>query len=201
MSELLLIPANEVPVAKLYTAVLESPPFDDPRLVMVEGDRLDDPRHRFFARLVRLLRPRFVVELGTGRGRTAAQIAAALHEFSFFVTINWPNPPSGDDVGVELAPWHGSNRVIQVLSDTRDAAWRLPNNVVDLLYIDSTHTYECVRAEWMLYYVKLIDGAIVVLDDLDHDDMMRFWQELPYEKILIHGGRVGMFRYRKEVNR
>ena len=183
-------------IVELNEAVLSDPPFLDPRL-FDDGLDLMRPDARYFAKLVRRLRPRFVVELGTGRGRTAAQIAAALHEFSFFATVNWPNPPSGDEVGAELAPWNCSNRIQQVLGDTREQAWRFPNEVIDLLYIDSTHEYNCIVAEWILYKSKLADGAVVVVDDIRFlgSDMERFWGPLPYEKCEIWHDRAGMFRY------
>jgi predicted O-methyltransferase YrrM len=185
-------------ITELRDAVLADPPFFDSyeRLVEEDGDPAR-PDYRWFAKLVRRLRPKFVIELGTGRGRTAAQIAAALHEFSFFATINWPNPPSGDDVGAELAPWRGSNRIVQVLGDTREQAWRFPDGAVDLLYIDSTHTCECASAEWALYRPKLADGAVVVVDDIDHGDMRRFWDALPYDKVELRCGAAGMFCYRE----
>lgn len=174
---------------ELVDAALSDPPFEDPRLV-------DGGEDRWVARLVRRLKPKFIVELGTGSGRTAAQIAAAMHEFSFFCTINWPNPPSGDDVGAELAPWAGSRRVVRVLGDTREQAWRFPDRAVDLLYIDSTHTKECASAEWALYEPKLADGAVVVVDDLDHNDMREFWSSLPGEKVEVKGGRIGILSRR-----
>lgn len=190
-------PFGKVDVRELNRSVLADPPFHDERLVKI-GDP-NDPQYRWWAKLVRRLKPRFVVELGTGDGRAAAQIAAALHEFSYFATINWPNPPSGDQVGKELAPWACSNRIQQVLGDTREQAWRIPDNVIDLLYIDSTHEYGCVIAEWILYKPKLADSAIVVVDDINHNDMRRFWDAVPYDKCETNNGCAGMFQYEKGV--
>lgn len=97
----------------------------------------------FFYDLVTLLQPKYVVELGTGAGYTAAIIATALPEDSYFATINWPNPPSGDDVGRELRPYL-NDRIHQILGDTRDCSHHFLDNSIDLLYIDSGTTYGAV---------------------------------------------------------
>lgn len=188
-------------IAELHNAVLYDPPFHDARLIKTADWFL--PNGRYMAKLVRRIKPSFVLELGTGAGRTAAMIAAALPEASAFTTINWPNPPSGDDVGRELAPWRGDPRIRQVLADTRETAWRIPDNSVDLLYMDSgtTHEFALISVEWELYRPKLMNGAIVVVDDIHFagSDMERFWDPLPYDKIEgVCGGGAGMFRYVKE---
>lgn len=186
----------DMAAADLYWEVIESPPFEDSRLFPSTDP--DDPACRFFARLVKIVRPLLIVELGTGVGRAAAQFAAAMSEDCRLVTINWPNPPSGDMVGVELIPWWGDKRISLVLGDTREQSWRFVSCLIDLLYIDSTHTYDCAKAEWDLYRVHLADGAVVVVDDLNHNDMEQFWLELPYNKCRIFGGRSGMFIYGRD---
>lgn len=155
----------------------------------------------YFTKLVRLLQPEYVVELGTGAGTTAALIMAALPQSSEFVTINWPNPPSGDPVGEKLAPWIDDPRLYQLLGDTRDqTVVRLVDDGIDLLYIDSgtEHTCALISAEWELYRPKLIDGAVVVCDDINHNDMREFWDPLPYDKVEIWNGTAGLFVYRSE---
>lgn len=180
--------------AELHAAVLADPPFVDPRLVTVP-EQVVSPSYRYLAKLTRRLAPRVVVELGTGAGRTAAMIAAALTRGSTFATVNWPNPPSGDDVGRELraffAGGHATMKriqdsltreefvrhysatmistITQFYGDTRDPSVveHVPDGI-NLLYVDSgtTHEYALVSVEWELYRPKLADGAIVVFDDV-----------------------------------
>ncbi len=182
-------------LTELHKLVCNDIPAEDSRLMHTDSAA---PDHRYFQKLVCRLRPKFVVELGTGTGRTSAQIMAMLPWSSKFVTINWPNPPSGDNVGVELWPWRSDERLMQLIGDTRDPAIvEQVDSGIDLLYIDSgtEHTYSLISEEWRLYAPKLADGAIVVCDDLDHNDMMRFWGERTEEKTLMFGGRMGMFRH------
>ena len=185
-------------VRELDAMVPADPPFYDDRLFDDGGDNAR-PDARYMAKLVRHLSPRFIVELGTSRGRTAAQIAAALPIGSRFTTINWPNPPSGDDVGVELLPWRSDPRITLELGDTRDEVWRFTDETIDLLYIDSgtIHEYALVSVEWELYRPKLVDGAVVIADDINDNDMRRWWNPLPYDKCEVWGGSAGMFYFRR----
>lgn len=176
----------------LNLAVLSDPPFEHPDIVAGA---------HYFAKLVRRLQPNYVVELGTGRGRTAAQVMAALPQNAEFATINWPNPPSGDEVGAELYPWRDDFRLLELLGDTRDpGVAKLVDDHIDLLYIDSgtEHTYALISAEWTIYEPKLSDGAVVVCDDINHNDMRLFWDPLPYDKCEIWGGNAGLFIWRAE---
>lgn len=145
-------------------------------------------------KLIQWLQPKVVVELGTGDGATANRIMTVLPSYGRLVCINWPNPPSGDNPQRYLAPWLNDTRLMLICGDTRDTeiSERVPNNI-DVLHIDSTHTYECASVEWELYRPKMRDGGTVVVDDLDHNDMNIFWGELPYEKTVVNNGRVGMF--------
>lgn len=149
------------------------------------------------AELVVRLQSKCIVELGTGDGATASSIMKVLHRGAILTTINWPNPPSGDDPLKHLLHWAGDPRLEIVCGDTREQAWRFDNHTIDLLYIDSTHTCECATQELAAYRPKLRDGATVVVDDLDHNDMRTFWDKLPYTKVEYNGGRVGVLHYRE----
>lgn len=148
--------------------------------------------------LVQALGPRIVVELGTGDGVAASRIIEVMRPDSCLVTINWPSPPSGDNPDRYLWKWLGDPRLTLIYGDTRDpkVAAMVPNNI-DLLYVDSTHTAECATEEWRLYKPKLADTAVVVFDDLDHNDMAVFWRGLVGEKETVRCGRVGILRYRR----
>lgn len=126
-----------------------------------------------------------VLELGTGDGHSGSAIMRLLPADGRFTTINWPNPPSGDDVGKKLLPWENDQRLAQVLSDTREASPLLRNGVFDLLFIDSTHEYDTITVEWALYAPKLAAGALVCVDDIDFPGggVRQWWDALAYEKV------------------
>ncbi len=54
---------------------------------------------------------------------------------------------------------------------------------IDILFIDTTHTYEQTMAEYNAYKPFLSDRAVVVLDDLFREGMNRIWAEMPENKI------------------
>lgn len=154
----------------------------------------------YLASLIVLAQIRHVVELGTGDGKSASQMMEVLPRDGSLTTINWPNPPSGDNPLRYLVHWVGDSRLRLFCGDTREprVIQQVPHDI-DLLYVDSTHTRKCAEEELRLYSSRLADGALVVFDDLDHNDMMDFWNLLPHEKLLIWGGRGGMMRYRREA--
>lgn len=70
-------------------------------------------------------------------------------------------------------------------SDSIDAARLIAGNfgMVDLLFIDTTHTYKQTMAEYEAYQPYLSDKAIVCLDDLFRPGMDRAWDEMPETKV------------------
>ena len=152
----------------------------------------------YLADMVRQYRPRVVVELGVGDGAMAERVMTELAPDGRFVGVNWPSPPSGDRPERFLYPWLGDPRLTIIYGDTRDpeVVKQVPDGI-ELLHVDSTHTAECASEEWRLYAPKLARGAVVVFDDLNHNDMRQFWDGLCVlgsMKQTILGGRVGILR-------
>lgn len=58
---------------------------------------------------------------------------------------------------------------------------QIPNQI-DLIFFDTIHTYDQVKAEFELYKDKLSDGCIVLIDDIKLNDKGRFFDEITYEK-------------------
>lgn len=56
---------------------------------------------------------------------------------------------------------------------------------IDVLHIDTDHSYSTVRAEFLGWQPQLADRAIVLFDDLSamEEDVNRAFQELPYYRI------------------
>lgn len=147
---------------------------------------------------IRALQPRVVVELGTGQGASGAQIMRALNLDAWFYTINYAD---GHVFGEQLAPWNDDTRLTMLAADTLDIAtlYKVPS-AIDVLYIDTTHEAWHAAAELRLWQDKLRDGAIVFVDDLNHNDMELFWQSLPYEKYKTPSELQGVFRYDAECD-
>lgn len=56
---------------------------------------------------------------------------------------------------------------------------------IDILHVDTEHTYEQPKEEFNAYKPFLNDGAVVLFDDLHakEDAVLQFFNELPYPKI------------------
>jgi predicted O-methyltransferase YrrM len=158
--------------------------------VIAEIDRMDGPA---WIRRVTYLHPNHVLELGTGQGSTGSIIMKALPQQSTFTTINY-DWPENQEFGQMLGLWRGNPRLREIRADTTlPATLDLVPDGVDLLYIDTHHFAWQAALELELWQRKLVDGAIVIVDDLDQNDMEAFWATVLYDKERV--GMQGLFRY------
>ena len=124
-------------------------------------------RPRDLALLLRLADSRRrVVELGTGTAWTA--IALALADRRRQVVTFDPIARPEREAYLRLAGPQVASRIRLVAAPGE----RGPDaeEPVDLLYIDSSHDRESVIAEYRAWRPRLAPGAIVALDDYDHED-------------------------------
>ena len=82
------------------------------------------------------------------------------------------------------------------LGDSSDSAAPIAKQYgkVDILFIDTDHTKDSTMREWNAWYPFLSKKAIVCLDDLDRENMMNIFDELPGEHLVIYdfGGQFGV---------
>lgn len=140
------------------------------------------------------MRPRNFVELGTGQGASGVHIMQALPEGSWFTTINY-DYPSSHGFGELLEPHYGDRRLRMLTVDTTEPGCpELVRGIIDLLYIDTHHVAWQAALELEMWQYKLCHGAIIIADDLDQNDMEKFWGSIHYEKSRA-AVMQGMFRY------
>jgi predicted O-methyltransferase YrrM len=124
-------------------------------------------RPRDLAILLRLARSRLrVVELGTGTAWTAIALALADRERQV-VTFD-PIVRPEREAYLRLAGPRVASRI--TLVDAPGEGGQEATGPVDLLYIDSAHDRESVIAEYRAWRPRLASGAVVALDDYDHED-------------------------------
>ena len=174
------------------------------------------PYYRFFYHLSGLLQPDYIVELGGWQGTAAAHFAAG-RDKGQVVTIDHHTDP-GDQ--------YNRQRMIEVVdlfsNLTYHQGWSNPeaferekghhhydgdacnalefiNQKIDILYIDSWHTYDNAMLDWKYYRPLLNSPALVICDDIQNGEvagspisgMLRFWDEMPEPKFLnsnLHPG-------------
>lgn len=144
------------------------------------------------------MQPRHILELGTGEGESGKCIMTALSAGSRFTTID-NNEDRRKGIGERLSQWKSDERLTVIDADTTN-----PNTVklvvgpVDLLFVDTQHTAQHVVAELNVFQGILEEGAIVIIDDLQHNDMWKFFSMLPYEKAGHKDGQ-GFLRYKQHM--
>jgi predicted O-methyltransferase YrrM len=144
-------------------------------------DPLPDPRfppsvyYRFFRLLAASLHPTLSVELGTCGG------GGALH-----TALGWPD---GKVVGIDADRAYAENiayveeRCPNFQFMWGDSVMLAPEvgkiGTVDILFIDTRHTYEQTWDEFNAYRPFLARDAVICLDDLFRPGMEEVWYELP----------------------
>ena len=136
--------------------------------------------NRFLYELAQVFQPALTVETGTDRGRSAAHMARGNPNGRVF-TIDIDPACSTEARALELP------NLSVLTGDSLELIARFDDGSIDLLFLDSLHTYEHTKAEWLAFQPKLHSGALVLIDDIALDaGMTRFWAELPEPKLALN---------------
>lgn len=134
---------------------------------------------QWLACLMRLLKPKQVVELGSAAGISTIMMATELPLDSKLYAV---------DIDPEIA-WKWMDReypqVVKVLGDDLDLAIypkECDLSVTDVWFFDSLHTEEQLRSELKLYSPFFKKGAVLVFDDIRLPGLDKVWEQLPYDK-------------------
>ena len=121
-----------------------------------------------------------LVELGVNKGRGLVSLAAG--------------NSSNEVIGLDSHVWPGLLDTLKPYPN----AWflNLPSmpvpvpiaehkRKINLLHVDTEHSYSMAKAEFEAYKPYLAKGAYVLFDDLHamDNDVRRYFYELPYEKV------------------
>jgi hypothetical protein len=116
------------------------------------------------------------LELGVEKGRGVTAMAMA-HPNAVIMGYDSTQRPELADVLIKYP-----NIKFQKRPSMPAPEYSLP---IDILHIDTEHSYSMAKAEFEAYKPFLKDGAVVLFDDLHamEDSVLRFFNELPYAKI------------------
>lgn len=139
------------------------------------------PYYRFLRRLAEAVKPDVSVELGVCGGGSSLHLALG--------------HPEGYVLGIDIREEYPDNiRYVQQTcknfyfykGDSIEAACMLELvagvRQVDILFIDTVHTYDRTMMEFYAWQEYLVPESYVVLDDLFREGMVRAWDELPGSK-------------------
>lgn len=147
------------------------------------------PYYRFMQVLAQNVHPKLSVELGVSGG------GGSLH-----LALGWVK---GEVVGVDIVNDHLKNIDYVMQRCVNFHMWvgdsvKLAESIyekygeIDILFIDTTHTYDQTMKEYNAYKPFLSKNAIVLLDDLFRPEgMEQAWEEMPEPKLrldMLHDG-------------
>ena len=173
---------------------------DDVRLALMEPRRLTDftpwQAHIPFAFVVvRMARPKRLVELGTASGDSYCAFCQAVDvnglETECAAIDTWTGDPHSGELQIEIFddlrahhdPLYG--RFSRLIRSTFDEAQEgFADGSIDLLHIDGYHTYEVVKHDFQSWLPKMSDRGVVLLHDVAVREgdfgVWRLWEEIEH---------------------
>lgn len=175
----------------------------------------------FASWLVRVGKPRIIVELGTHSGNSYFAICQAVNQYETgskcYAVDTWQGDAHalsyGEDI-YEMVRKHNEQNYTSFSTLHRmtfdEALSKFEDGSVDFLHIDGLHTYEAVKHDFETWFPKLAPGAIVLFHDTNvrKEDfgVWKFWSELKdrylhcIEFLHSHGLGVLQIPYESEYN-
>jgi GT2 family glycosyltransferase len=173
---------------------IESELFWDPRRLVSPGAWTGHIATAFW--LVKALRPRVVVELGTHSGNSYSALCQAVAHLGLstrcFAVDTWQGDEHagayGDDVFQDLSKFNElhyaefSKLLRMTFDEAREYFPGQPRGEIDLLHIDGLHTYEAVKHDFETWISALSERAVVLFHDINVRErgfgVWKLWQEL-----------------------
>jgi len=155
-----------------------------------------------FVKIVRALRPRTVVEIGTAQGGVFWLFCRLAAEDATLVSLDLPPNDrfsGGEKKSINLQAMRRFEQAVHALhGDSHDPEMLqrllvvLNGRPIDLLFIDGDHTYDGVRRDYEMYSSLVRPGGLVALHDIvrtpwDACEVHRFWGELAADRSLSPG--------------
>lgn len=118
------------------------------------------------------------VELGVAEGLFSRDILRDWKPKLHYMVDLWETFPLPGDVGSEQK-WHDSNyenvlKLVEPFTNykiikghTVSVSGHVPDNSVDLVYIDACHSYECVRDDINAWWDKVKSGGVMAFHDYE----------------------------------
>jgi len=140
--------------------------------------------YRYLAALVKAIKPKQVVELGSAGGSSALMMLSTLPKDSMLYACSIPEPEGEFRFIKQDYP----NLTLIRGNDLDLAIWPKDCQLkeTDLWFFDTDHNYEQLHAEMQLYDQFFKKGTIVLIDDIRlNEGMTRAWDEIKYPKLSL----------------
>lgn len=164
---------NAGTIARLGNEALMASPYPDPRFP-------PSPYYRFLKLLAREMKARLSVELGVCGGGGSLHLAMA----------------SEIAIGIDYA-WDHEENITHIVRNypnftfiQGDTVERAPfiferYGLIDILFIDTTHTLAQTTMEYQAYKPFMSPNSVICLDDLFRPGMKEAWEMMPEPKLRL----------------
>lgn len=133
------------------------------------------PYYVFLYKLAQTMKAKTIVELGVQTGRSTAHFACGA--------------PNARVIGIDIELWD-MDEILQrcpniklIKKPSQDVDLKTQPGPIDILFIDSDHSYEQVKKEWELYRPLMRPGGVILVDDIYWSDgLTKAWNEMTGEK-------------------
>jgi len=140
--------------------------------------------YRYLAALMKAVKPKQVVEMGSAGGASALMMISTLPDKSMLYAITLK-----EDEGEFRFINKNYPNLTLITGDTRELkSWpkKCKLKKTDVWFIDTMHTEEHLTLELNLYEPFFKQGAIILLDDIRlNDSMVRLWNKIWYSKLSL----------------
>lgn len=162
---------------RLVNKAIQSKPL--PSLSELYGDYYS-PYYSLMYLLADTIHNGLLVELGVESGRGLVSLAIANRSNWIVGLDSQPHPNIERNLKDFPNAWFLSLPSLPVSQFIAGQARK-----INLLHIDTEHSYAMAKAEFEAYKPYLAKGAYVLFDDLHaiEDEVLRYFNELPYEKV------------------
>jgi tetratricopeptide (TPR) repeat protein len=145
---------------------------------LVYGRDASNPYYDFLFRLVERYKPKLVVELGTCTGGSTSYLAAGCAETRVISVDIQQNPL--------VAQRHSCFPNVELWQcDTKDPGFKArleKEGPINILFIDTEHTYQQANAEFDSLSPLVRSGGLILLDDIRMNGVKVFWKRLKEPK-------------------
>lgn len=148
----------------------------------------------FLGHLVKNSDAKLILELGNRYGSSTLAMYSGLQKNQKLVTVDIER-----DQRYVPEEVFADERVEFVFGDCIDlqSFTTIPIDI-DILFTDTIHTDEQLRAEWSVYEPLLANEAIFIIDDIHLNDKIKLFNDLKFNKKnlqLFHGNGFGIIHY------
>jgi len=167
-----------VNLKRLINKAVKASPL--PSLSWLYGDYYS-PYYSLMYLLAKTIHNGLLVELGVHKGRGVASLAVA-GKSNIVMGLDSHPCPELDDV---LFRFPNIRHYVRPSMPVPEFSLSQFGRKINLLHIDTEHSYSMAKAEFEAYQPYLAKGAYVLFDDLHaiEDEVLTYFNELPYEKV------------------